>query len=69
MLTVEQILAGVQSKNAVQDERLDHHDKEIAALRVDVSWNKKVLIFALGVLAGVAPATAIDVFKTLFGAA
>ena len=66
-LTLEQRLAGMQTKDAVQDERLDQHEGMMKALGADVRWTKKVLYVAVGALLGVAPATTANAIARFLG--
>ena len=66
--TLEQRLAGIQAKDAVQDERLGQHEGMLKALGADMRWTKKVLYIAVGVLLGAAPATAADGIARFLGA-
>ena len=65
--TLEQRLAGMQTKDAVQDERLDQHERMLKALGADVRWTKKVLYVAVGALLGVAPAPTANAIARFLG--
>lgn len=65
---LENRMASVETKTSAHGVRLDYHTAEIGAVKKELGWLKRAVIFMLGIVAGnIAPANLAQLLQWLGG--